>query len=114
MAANVFGNSPNKFSPTVSFGTVGLATDPASAQPRPVSPPTQVFQNGFSQGYTLAQFQSALGKVPFGVPELLTRTPNDFKTIKVIEWSFEIQQPLGAHDVRGRSTIPAIMGMTNR
>ncbi len=32
VAANVFGNSPNKFSPTVSFGSVGLAADPASSQ----------------------------------------------------------------------------------
>ena len=96
VAASVFGNSPNKFTPTVSFGTVGLASDPASAAAAGISS-NQVFQNGFSQGYTLAQLQAALGKVPFGVPSFYT-TPNDYKTIKVIEWSFEIQQQLGAHD----------------
>ena len=97
IAASVFGNSPNKFSPTVSFGTVGLTTDPASAASAGVLS-NQVFQQGFAQGYTLAQFQTALGKVPFATPTFY-QTPDDFKTIKVVEWSFEIQQPLGAYNV---------------
>jgi hypothetical protein len=97
VAASVFGNSPNKFSPTVSFGTVGLAGDPASAVSA-ASQSDQVFQQGFAQGYTLSQFQKALGKVPFAVPTFYA-TPNDYKTIKVVEWSFEIEQPLGAHNV---------------
>ncbi len=97
LAANVFGNPPNKFSPTVSFGTVGLAGDPASAASAG-SLSNQVFQQGFAQGYTLTQFQAALGKVPFATPTDYT-TPNEYKTIKVIEWSLEIQQPIGAYNV---------------
>jgi hypothetical protein len=97
VAASVFGNSPNKFSPTVSFGTAGLATDPASAVSAALLS-NQVFQQGFTQGYTLTQFQTALGKVPFAVPGYYT-TPNDFKATKVIEWSFEIEQPLGLNNV---------------
>jgi hypothetical protein len=97
VAANIFGNSPNKFSPSVSFGTVGLATDPASSQAAAVAS-SQVFETGFSQGYTLTQLQAALGKVPFATPTFFAY-PNDFKTIKVVEWSFEIEHPLGAHDV---------------
>jgi len=97
VAANIFGNAPNKFTPTVNFGTVGLASDPASAQAAAIAS-AQVFQSGFSQGYTLAQFQSALGKVPFATPGFYVY-PNDFKSIKTLEWSIEIEQPLGAHDV---------------
>lgn len=97
VAANVFGNSPNKFSPTVGFGTVGLVADPASAQAAAIAS-NQVFQSGFSQGYTLAQFQTALGKVPFAVPGYYV-TPSDFKTTRVVEWSLEIEQPLSPHNV---------------
>jgi len=97
VAANVFGNSPNKFSPTVSFGTVGLAGDPASSQAAAIAS-NQVFQNGFAQGYTLAQFQAALGKVPFAVPGFYA-TPDNFKTTRVVEWSFEIEHPLSPHNV---------------
>jgi len=97
VAANIFGNSPNKFTPTVNFGTVGLASDPASAQAAAIAS-AQVFQGGFAQGYTLAQFQAALGKVPFATPGFYVY-PDDFKSIKTLEWSLEIEQPLGAHDV---------------
>ena len=89
--------SPNKFSPTVSFGTVGLAGDPASSQAAAIAS-NQVFQNGFAQGYTLAQFQAALGKVPFAVPGFYA-TPDNFKTTRVVEWSFEIEHPLSPHNV---------------
>jgi len=97
VSANIFGNSPNKFSPTVSFGNVGLAVDPNSSQAAAVAS-AQVFESGFSQGYTLSQFQSALGKVPFATPTFFVYPPN-FKNIKTVEWSFEIEHPLAAHDV---------------
>lgn len=97
VSANVFGNSPNKFTPTVSFGNVGLAADPTTSQAAAVAS-AQVFSTGFSQGYTLAQFQSALGKVPFATPTFFVY-PTNFKNIKTLEWSFEVEQPLGAHDV---------------
>lgn len=97
VSANIFGNSPNKFSPTVSFGDVGLATDPISSQASAVAS-AQGFEGGFSQGYTLAQLQSALGKVPFATPTFFAYPPN-FKNIKTMEWSFEIEQPLGVNDV---------------
>ena len=92
VAANIFGNSPNKFTPTVNFGNVGLASDAGSSQAAAIAS-NQVFQNGFSQGLTLSQLQAGLGKVPFATPTYYV-TPNDFKTIKVLEWSFEIEQPL--------------------
>jgi hypothetical protein len=97
VAASVFANSPNKFSPNVSFGTVGLASDSASAVSAAILS-DQVFQQGFAQGDTLAQFQTALGKVPFAAPSFYS-TPQNYKTIKVVEWSLEIEQPIGAYDV---------------
>ena len=97
VAASVFGNSPNKFSPNVGFGTVGPASDPTSSQAAAIAS-NQVFQNGFAQGYNLAQYQAALGKVPFAVPGFYV-TPGHFRTIKAIEWSFEIEQPLSPHNV---------------
>jgi hypothetical protein len=97
LAANIFGNSPNKFTPTVSFGTVGLASDPSSAQAASIAS-NGVFQSGFAQGFTLAQLQSALGKVPFAVPTYYV-APGEFHTIKTVEWSFEIEQPLTHNDV---------------
>ena len=97
VAASIFGNSPNKFSPTVSFATVGLPGDAASAASAAAAS-NQIFQLGFAQGYTLSQFQSALGKVPFAAPTYYT-TPINYKTIKVVEWSLEIEQGIGAYDV---------------
>jgi hypothetical protein len=97
LAVNVFDNSPNKFSPTVSFGDVGLSTDPASSQSVAIAS-AQAFEAGFSKGQTLAQLQSALGKVPFAVPTFYV-TPNEFQTAKVLEWSFEIEQPLTPRNV---------------
>ena len=97
VAASVFGNSPNKFSPNVSFGTVGLAADPASSQAAAIAS-NQVFQSGFNQGDTLTQFQAALGKVPFAVPGYYV-TSSDFKAIRAIQWSFEIEQPLSLRNV---------------
>ncbi len=97
LAASVFGNSPNKFTPNVTFGNVGLATDPNSSQAAAIAS-DQVFQTGFAQGYTLKQLQSALGKVPFSAPTFYA-TPSNFQTAKVLEWSFEIEQPLGVRNV---------------
>jgi hypothetical protein len=97
LAASVFANSPAKFSPTVSFGNIGLPGVSGTAAAAAVAS-DQVFQTGFSQGFTLNQFQSALGKVPFGVPAYYI-PPSTFHEPKVVEWSFEIEQPLSPRDV---------------
>jgi hypothetical protein len=97
VAASVFGNAPNKFTPTVSFGSVGLPSDPNSSAAAAAAS-NNAFFAGFSQGYTLTQLQAALGKVPFGLPSFY-EPPADFRSIKVLEWSLEIEQPIGGHDV---------------
>jgi hypothetical protein len=96
IAASVFGNSPNKFSPTVNSGVVGLSTDPNSSQSIAILS-NQAFQSGFSQGYTLAQLQ-AVTHNEFATP-IFYSNPNNFYAIKVLEWSLELQQPLTQHDV---------------
>jgi hypothetical protein len=97
IAASVFGNAPNKFTPTVSYGDVALESDSNSSQAAAVAS-NAAFQGGFSQGDTLAQLQAAVGKVKFGTPTFYV-TPNNYATIKVLEWSLEVEQPLGKRDV---------------
>jgi hypothetical protein len=97
IAASVFGNAPNKFTPTVSYGDVGLNNDPNSSQSVAIASNT-AFQNGFSSGDNLTQLQAALGTVKFAAPTFYSN-PNHFNTIKVLEWSLEVEQPLGKHDV---------------
>lgn len=96
LAASVFGNPPNKFQPNVTAGNVGISTDPNSSQSIDIAS-NQAFQSGFASGYTLAQLQAATGG-RFSAPTYYTN-PDDFKSIKVLEWSVEVEQPLTRHDV---------------
>jgi len=94
--AGTFSNqAPNKFTPSVTFGTVGLATDPNSSAAAAAAANT-AFQSGFAAGYTLAQIKSALGKIPFGLPNF-TSLPSTYNPTTDTEWSFEIQHELTAH-----------------
>ncbi len=98
ITSNVFGNAPNKFTPTVSTGIVGDASTANSATAAAIAS-NQAFQNGFSQGYTLAQLRAAVPSgTSFSTPTLYVN-PDTFHTIKVLEWSVEVQQPLSKFDV---------------
>ncbi len=98
ITANVFGNPPNKFSPVVSTGTVGLATDAGSSLAAAIAS-NQAFQSGFAQGETLTQIRTAVpAGTTFATPTLYIN-PDTFHTIRVLEWSAEIEQPVTAHDV---------------
>ena len=98
ITANVYGNAPNKFTPTVSSGTVGDASVSGSAQAAAFASNT-VFQSGFAQGSTLAQLRAALpAGTSFGAPTLYVN-PDTFHTIRVLEWSGEIEQPFGSRDL---------------
>jgi hypothetical protein len=97
LAANIFNNAPNKFSPTVSSGIVGLASAANSSQTAAIASNT-AFQQGFSSGATLSQLQNAVKPATFATPTLYTN-PDNFATIKALEWSAEIEQPLGKNDV---------------
>jgi hypothetical protein len=97
ITSNVFGNAPNKFTPTVSTGVVGDASTANSATAAAIAS-SQAFQNGFSQGYTLAQLRAAVPQgTSFSTPTLYVN-PDNFHTIKVLEWSAEVQQPISKFD----------------
>lgn len=98
IAANVYGNPPNKFAPKVTNGIVGLSSDVGASQASAVASNT-AFQSGFSAGDTLKQLQTAVpAGVTFSTPTLYVN-PNNYHTIKTLEWSLELEQPLTRHDV---------------
>jgi hypothetical protein len=98
LAANIYGNPPNKFAPLVTNGIVGLAANPATSQGAAVAS-NLAFQAGFSAGDTLTQLQAAVPKgVTFSTPTLYVN-PDNYQTIKTLEWSFEVEQPLTRHDI---------------
>ncbi len=94
---SVFRNSPEVFAPSVPFGVVDVAGDPNSSVAAANSA-NQGFQSGFKQGYNLSQIQAALGKVPFSPPSYYS-PPATYQASKVVEWSFEVEQPLTSHNV---------------
>jgi hypothetical protein len=94
---NIFGNLPNRFSPAVSFGTVGMPSDIGSSA-NAAQASYRTFIYSFSQGYTLHQIQSALGETPFAPPTYYS-PPDRFVTPKVAEWSLEMEQPLTRRNV---------------
>jgi hypothetical protein len=95
--SSIFGNAPQKFSPSVTFGNVGLASDSSTAQSIAVAS-FQTFESQFGKGATLSQIQSALGKVPFAAPNYYS-PPDEFRPPKVLEWSFAVEQQLSPHNV---------------
>jgi len=95
LTTNIFGNSPNKFSPRVTTGTVGDATTAGGAQANSFAS-SQAFEAGFSDGYTLKQLQAVVPN--FSTPTLYVN-PNTFHTIRVLEWSAEVEQPITGHDL---------------
>ena len=89
---------PNKFAPSgLTFGTVGFITDPtSSAYTAQLS--ANAFQSGFNSGFTLAQIQNAVKPATFSTPSI-TSFPSTYLAPKTLEWSFEIQQELNAHNM---------------
>lgn len=97
VSANIFGNAPNKFTPSVTFGNVGLGSDPSTSQAAAVAS-FNTFESSFSKGLTLSQIQAALGKIAFAAPAFYS-PPDELRPPKVWEWSFEVEQPLGQRNV---------------
>jgi hypothetical protein len=98
VSSNIFNNAPNKFSPTVSFGNLGLGTDPNTSQAAAVAS-FNTFEANFGKGATLSQINQALGgKISFAAPNFYS-PPDDFRPPKITEWSLEIEQPLPDRNV---------------
>jgi hypothetical protein len=95
--SSIFNNAPNKFTPSVAFGNVGLGTDASTSQAAAVAS-FQAFESSFDKGFTLAQIQSALGKIGFAAPNYYV-PPDNFHPPKVVEWSLEIEHPITPRDV---------------
>ncbi len=79
-------------------GIVGLSSNAGASQASAVASNT-AFQSGFSAGDTLNQLQAAVpAGVTFSTPTLYVN-PSNYHTIKTLEWSLELEQPLTRHDV---------------
>jgi hypothetical protein len=96
-AANVFGNAPSKFSPTVKFGEVGLPSD-ANSSAAQAYDAYNIFTSGFSKGYNYTQIVAALSPIPYALPAYYS-PPNNFTPPRTTEWSAEIERTLDPHDV---------------
>lgn len=89
---------PNEFTPSgLTFGNVGIASDPTSSA-YSAQQSANAFFSGFSNGSTLAELKSAVAPASFSTPSI-SSFPNTFLTPHTIEWSFEIQQALNAHNL---------------
>jgi hypothetical protein len=95
--SSIFGNAPDKFTPTVTFGNIGLASNPNTSQAAAAAS-FQTFESSFNQGYTLSQIQAALGGISFAAPNYF-QPQASFKPPQVFEWSLEIEHPLTPRDV---------------
>ncbi len=97
IVASVFENQPFLYTANVFNGSeVGLASDPNSATAGGLAQ-YSAFKSGFASGQTLAQLNNS---VPGGFgPINFFSTPGELKTPEYLEWSFEIQQPIGNKNV---------------
>ena len=97
LAATISAQIPNKFTPSgLTFGTVGLASDPtSSAYSAQLS--ANAFESGFNSGSTLAQIQAAVKPATFSTPSI-TSLPNTYLAPHTLEWNFEIQQEFNTHN----------------
>jgi hypothetical protein len=98
LAYELFTNAPNSFTAPVFAGSVNTSTDSTSAGATALNS-AQAFRNGFAQGYTFAQLNSALSAVGGFSPPSFFSTSNNILLPKYLEWSFEIQQPVGNKNV---------------
>jgi Carboxypeptidase regulatory-like domain len=102
-AENVFGNAPNKYSPSVTFGEVGLPSDPASSAYAAIAG-YNIFNSQFYAGGTLTQIKAALGKISFAAPSYYS-PPQNYIVPKTLEWSMQLERTLGTHDVLAVSYV---------
>ncbi len=100
IVSNVFENSPNPFGAFVIGGqTVNsiAANDPTSA-PALAQAEYNIFKTGFFGGQTVTQLSNNVPGGAFGPPGYYV-TPSEIKSPKYLEWSFEIEQPIGQKSV---------------
>ncbi len=96
IVSNVFNNAPFPYNAFIYSGTASAASDPNSA-PAAAQAQFNAFKTGFFNGATFTQLNNS---IPGGFsPPNYFSIPQTFKTPRFVEWSFEIQQPLGQKNV---------------
>jgi hypothetical protein len=99
LVSNIFINTPNSYVANVFNGAlVAPSSDPNSAAAI-AADTAGIFRTGFANGYTLAQFNNALQSVGGFAPPPYYSVAQNILTPKYLEWSFEIQQPIGSKNV---------------
>ena len=97
LVSSVFNNPPFPYTATIYGGqTVNTASDPSSAAAAAQNQ-YNAFKTGFFAGNTFDQLNTAVGGgfSPFNYFSI----PHHFATPRYLEWSFEVQQPIGAKNV---------------
>jgi len=95
-AGKMAGNAPNVFFAQIRTGRVD--TSGSDSAPAIASASANAFQSQFAKGATLAQLQQAVAPAAFAAPSYYS-LPSTVRTPKVLEWSLEIQQQVGARNV---------------
>ena len=98
LAGTLANQVPNKFAPSgLNFGNIGLATD-ATSSAASAQQSANAFFSGFTAGDTLAQIKAAVAPAAFSTPSI-TSLPSIYRAPKDIEWSFEIEREITAHNL---------------
>ena len=97
LVANIFRNAPYPYTAQISDGSfVGAAGSPGSSAAAALAQ-FNAFQTGFFGGQTLGELNNS---VPGGFSAFpYFSVPSKLLTPSVLEWSFEIQQPIGQKNV---------------
>ncbi len=98
LVSDIFTNAPESFSSPIFSGSVNTAGDPTSAAAIALNG-AQAFRSGFAAGYTYSQLNSALAASGGFSPPSYFSTANKMLAPKYLEYSFEIQQPIGRKNV---------------
>ncbi len=98
LVSNIFINMPNSYTANVFNAPVAAGSDPNSA-PAIAAATANAFRTGFANGDTLAQLNAALQAVGGFAPPPYYSVARNLLTPKYLEWSFEVQQPIGSKNV---------------
>ncbi len=99
LAPNVFLNTPNSFVANIfNNAPVGSSSNPNSAESIAIGT-ANAFKSGFSAGDTLAQLNQLLATTGGFAPPNYYSIARRLVSPKYMEWSFEVEQPIGLHNV---------------
>lgn len=95
LVSSIFNNPPFPFTATILSGQADTANNPASGAAA-AQAQYNAFKTGFAAGDTFGTLSNVVaGFSPFNYFSI----PQHFATPQYVEWSFEIQQPIGSKNV---------------